>query len=416
MAEEMGSPFEGLKPEDIVKSSPEDSDGQVLEPEVSEPEEQEEEVQEEPEAEEEIEETEEEESQEEEESEEAEEEVEEEPQSEEEDDVYSEEEYYASLSESLGEEVASEQELVEKYTQLKRELEEIKSKDPLESLSPLAKDVDRAEKAGMDVNTYLAARNADFDKMEGENLLWEKFKLDNPSMMSEPEYAREKFKRQMQADYGSLSKPNEDDFDDPADYRQALSKYESEKDYAEKSKNFSIKQAREELKKWQADNVTIPEAKESEPAGLSQEEVEANIKKYDESVSQVLDEYNGFALDISGEEFGYELGDDVKKSIEQRLRNPSEFLRDTIGIDLESNSFPDLEKMTKAAMVLEAFENGDLVDQMKTWVLEKFNKDTVTSKRENPRPKDKSIPSTGSKPKTLAEQIAAEFKSQRAGS
>lgn len=285
-------------------------------------------------------------------------------------------ELWKSLAERAGIDVESEDEIIEylqNFGSIKESLPQLQEKAKYyESLDPLALDIDKAKKAGIDENLYLAARSLDIDGLEEDDAIWMQFKLQNAQLLKDdPKFAKMKFDREQQQKYGLLSKKL-----DEVEAEESKEEIEFQK----RSKQTDAISAKRFLQEWKEKNVTIPESQKTP----SPEELDQVRNDYFKRADEFIEATD--TLDIFLDEdtvFKYGL-DDIKEDVRQDLKNPIETMK-RYGVDLE-NATIDADKLGELLITVKAIEG--LAKPLSDFILEKRNKDLVTSKTkpEPPQP------------------------------
>lgn len=285
-------------------------------------------------------------------------------------------ELWKSLAERAGIDVESEYEIIEylqNFGSIKESLPQLQEKAKYyESLDPLALDIDKAKKAGIDENLYLTARSLDIDGLEEDDAIWMQFKLQNAQLLKDdPKFAKMKFDREQQQKYGLLSKKL-----DEVEAEESKEEIEFQK----RSKQTDAISAKRFLQEWKEKNVTIPESQKTP----STEELDQIRNDYFKRADEFIESTD--TLDIFLDEdtvFKYGL-DDIKEDVRQDLKNPIETMK-RYGVDLE-NATIDADKLGELLITVKAIEG--LAKPLSDFILEKRNKDLVTSKTkpEPPQP------------------------------
>lgn len=285
-------------------------------------------------------------------------------------------ELWESLAERAGIDVESEDEIIEylqNFGSIKESLPQLQEKAKYyESLDPLALDIDKAKKAGIDENLYLTARSLDIDGLEEDDAIWMQFKLQNAQLLKDdPKFAKMKFDREQQQKYGLLSKKL-----DEVEAEESKEEIEFQK----RSKQTDAISAKRFLQEWKEKNVTIPESQKTP----STEELDQIRNDYFKRADEFIESTD--TLDIFLDEdtvFKYGL-DDIKEDVRQDLKNPIETMK-RYGVDLE-NATIDADKLGELLITVKAIEG--LAKPLSDFILEKRNKDLVTSKTkpEPPQP------------------------------
>lgn len=308
-------------------------------------------------------------------------------------------EYWKSLAEKAGVEAGSEDDIVnylQQFGQVSKDLPTLKEKAKYyESLDPLALDLDKAKKAGIDENLYLKARSLDTANLSDDDAIWMQFELQNAQLVKDdPKFARMKFEKELKAKYG-LADAQLDELE--------AEENRDEIEFQKRSKIADAQSAKRYLQDWKQQNVTIPETQQFP----KEEELEQIRNEYFQQADGFVDSIDTLDIPLDDSNvFKYGL-EGVKDSIREDLRNPLETLK-RHGIDLENQRI-DAEKFGELLAVYYAFDGFS--KPFSDYVLEKRNKEQVISKT-RPEPPQPQV--GGALPeKDFDERLAEAFERQR---
>lgn len=303
--------------------------------------------------------------------------------------------YWKQLAKKSGIDAQSEDDIVnylQRFNSIQEQLPTLQENAKYyESLDPLAKDLDKARKAGIDTDLFLSARSLDPDTISDEDAVWMQYKLQNAQLIKDdPKYAKMKFEREQKAKYGLLGKELDE---------VEAEENKEEIDFQKRSKQADAITAKRFLREWKQENETIPETQKTPP----QEELDQIRDNYFKQADEFIEAIDTLDLSLDEETvFKYGLSD-VKETVRQELKNPIDTLKKH-GVDLESASI-DVEKLGEILMIYHAFDG--IAKPFSDFVLEKRNKDTVTSKTK-PAPPQTQI-GGGLPEKTEKELVADAF-------
>lgn len=277
--------------------------------------------------------------------------------------------YWKKISDAVGEQV-SEDQIIQKFKS-SRDLEskvktlEVKAKN-YEGLDPLALDVDRAKKSGLDINLYLEARNIDPEKIEVKESLRKKFYLEHPTYKRAT--ADILFDDEYDTKYGILEQKFDEAelADNSRKIELAKAKLEAETDSA---KRF--------LGEWKAKHVTIPE-----PAAGITEEQQAEIRSaYMKKADEFVENVGELELPVGDKVFKYGVEAHLK-DISSDLKNPLETLK-KFGVDLVGQVIdPEVFGETIAKL----YALNDVGSSLAKWALEQSDAQTLKTKLNAPTP------------------------------
>lgn len=319
---------------------------------------------------------------------------------------------FNSLKEETGvevEDVDGLKKALSDYKDLQSKYEELSKKDPLESLPKEIQEAVKYQKAGGDLAHYFSLRGKNFESMEEKDVLREKYFKDNAELYKKnPKLANIRFEKDYKSKFGVLETPHfEDDDEQTAEEKRRafLSKNAQDIEEAKELKTYEVSTARDELKQWQEESTT-PQT----PTGLSDEEVQKGIKEYHTKVDETLKDFETVEIPVSDkkdENFKYNLSDEDKSYLKERMSEPRKLLED---IGIVQDKPLDVDKMKEAAMAMRLVKNG-VVKLAKDYILEKFNKETIETKLENPKDPEtaKGTPDN----KSFDEKLAEAFEKKR---
>jgi hypothetical protein len=295
---------------------------------------------------------------------------------EEEDDI-PDEEYFEDLSNRIGFEVTSEEDVVT----LVRNLAE---KDPLEGLSPLLQKAAEFESNGGDVREYFNVLSVNTDNLSEKEAMWHKFKSENSTLSQDsPEFARQKFERDFNTKYKILSDQRaEDDFDTDEEYAA----FKSNQAYAKEELQWESNTAKRELAAERDDAL----ASAPPQAQVNQEESARVYQEYLEEASYYKENFETLSIPIDKEgktHYNIGLNEKSRPIYESFLDSPAKLL-DYIGIGSDQKSI-DAEAFAQNAALLAAFAvDGEFSvgAQFANAMTERLNRNSVETRLENPAP------------------------------
>jgi hypothetical protein len=227
-----------------------------------------------------------------------------------------------------------------------------------------------------DLLDYLTLRNADFDKMDDESVLWEEFKISNQENF---EYYSEAYMKMTFAEKlkeYSVERPKFIDDDEKsaweAENKQLL-------EFKNQKKTGDINKARAELNQRKEKYAKLPT-----PTGKSNESVIQEREAFQAKVQTTLNDFKPIDIPISDkEEESFKLAaDDSTKAVIESIANDPQELLSMVGIK-EDGSF-DYETMVRAATLLTHVKNGSLGKLLTDHALDVKNAEIVSRKLENP--------------------------------
>jgi hypothetical protein len=318
----------------------------------------------------------------------------------------SEEDPFLQLSEDAGFEVKGYDDLVNNLKS-RRDLEQQlnEAKKTLEGLDPLALDIDKAAKSGIDINQYWHARTLDPDKLQAKESLYEKFILENAQLVTDnPDHARKTFERDFKRKYDIINK------DLSLLDGEDLAKEQDEVEFAKASLDAESKSAKRFLQDWKQKNVTVPQAKQQEVApGISEEQASQIRETYFNQAKEFVSAAEAVEIAIGDKTFSYGV-ENHKKAIENDLLNPMETLA-RHGVDLVNNTI-DPSKFGELLTAFYILQDGNFGKSFSEFSIEQFNKQTVSAKQTGAAPTQ---PLTGGAipAKTTNQKVGESFRALR---
>lgn len=257
------------------------------------------------------------------------------------------------LREEASVELKSEDDIVEEIKSsrgLKAKVQEVETR--LSSFDPLAVDIDRAIKAGVDVDTYLETRKMDIEKMDNKEAIRLQFMIENDKLVkTDPELARLKFERDQRSKYPVL-------FEELTEEEKELKR--SEIEYATRSLKADAIVAKEFLADYKKKNVTLPEPKDTT------QEVKEYWDRYLAGAEAYHKGVESLEIPIEGGE-SFKLGvEEFAGEIHDKLKNPIDTLLE-LGIDVKTGGV-DPEKLGDTLLKIKALEQ--IGPRLSKWLLE----------------------------------------------
>ncbi len=293
------------------------------------------------------------------------------------DDTPDDTEYFNELSNQIGYEVGSEEDLVS----LVRELS---TKDPLDGVSPLMRQVLEFESNGGDIREYFNVLSVNTDNLSEKDAMWHKFSVDNSSLAQENnEFARQKFDRDFKTKYKILSDNRvEDDFDTAEEYQSFV----KDKEYA----SLELKYEGDQAKQFLSDNKE--EALRTAPpqAQVNEDEQREIYEAYKGDAEYYKSNFDTLQIPIDTEgstSYNIGLNEKSRPMFEGWMDDPSTFL-EYIGIGSDQKSI-DAESLASNMALIAAFSvDGEysVGAQFAKAMTERVNRNSVETRLENPAP------------------------------
>ena len=205
-----------------------------------------------------------------------------------------------------------------------------------------------------------------------------KWKIDNKEDLSDPDFAKLKFEREMNAKY-TLKKPT--NFIDEDEEREWEAANKEDIEFREKLRKSEEAKA----KKYLEDRRSKIVAELPTPTGKSDEDAGQALADYQAGINSAIQAFKPIQIQISdneGESFKLALSDDLRKEVESAKTNP-ELLLSAIGFN--SDGSIDSKAAIEALVILKSFKNGKLGKLMSEHVLNVRNIDTIERKQINPK-------------------------------
>jgi hypothetical protein len=288
------------------------------------------------------------------------------------------EEYRKTIGQKAGLDLKSDDEIVErltKFTTYEQELTALKNRNPYEGLNPLAVDLDKATKAGIDINLYWEARQMDPDKMDARETLRKAYLLKNTVPGVDTTVLNRRFERDFNTKYGIIDRKLDE------------TELESSRELIEAAKDdLATDTAIEKryLQEWKQKNVTIPEATRTGP---SEQELSQKRDEYLNRVDSFVDGSDTLEIPVGDKVFKYGL-DEHKDDIRDALKNPVKALKDILGVDVNTGNV-DEQKFGAAIAALLSY--GSLGQKLAEFGVEQFNHQAVTQRIQTPAPPQQQI-------------------------
>lgn len=290
---------------------------------------------------------------------------------------YDDTEYFNELSNQIGFEVSSEEDLIG----LVRDLS---TKDPFDGVSPLLRQVLEFESNGGDIREYFNVLSANTDTMSEKDALWHKFSVDNSSLAQENnDFAKQKFERDFKTKYKILSdNRTEDDFDTAEEYQSFV----KNKEYS----SLELKYEGDQAKKFLSDNKE--EALRSAPskAQVNEEEQKEVYETYKNDAEYYKSNFDTLQIPIDSEgktSYNIGLNEKSRPMFDSWMDDPSTFL-EYIGIGSDQKSI-DVESLASNMALIAAFAvDGEhsVGAQFANAMTERLNRNSVETRLENPAP------------------------------
>lgn len=273
------------------------------------------------------------------------------------------------IREAAGLEVRNEDEIINHLKSSRDLMTKFEETDrALKGLDPLAKDIDRAVKAGMDVEQYLEARKMDPEKMSDQEALKRAYMLKNQKLVAaDPKFVEKKFEIEQRAKYGVLY----EDMTDEERQQRA-----EEIDFATRSQKIDALEAKEFLVDYKQKNVTIEDRVDSDAAKRQE-----FVDKYYTRSEQFVNELE--SLDVPVENGVFKLGvDEFAGEIREDLKNPLITLK-KLGVDLETMSI-DADALGETLVKLRALDS--IGPKLSKWAAEQKAAEVIGKAAGTPPP------------------------------
>jgi len=282
-------------------------------------------------------------------------------------------EYRKTIGQKVGFEIKSDDEIIERLTKLnayEQELNTLKNKNPYEGLDPLAVDMDKASKAGIDINLYWEARQMEPDKLDAKESLRKEYLLKHTVPGVDSKILERRFEREFNTKYGIIDRQL-----DEAERESNRELIEAAKD--DLATDSAI--AKRYLQEWKQKNVTIPGPAQNGP---SQEELTQKREEYLNRVDSFVDGSDTLEIPVGDTVFNDGL-DDHKDDIRNALKNPVDALKEILGVDVQTGAI-DEQKFGASIAALMAFDG--IGQKLAEFGVEQFNHQTITQRTTTPAP------------------------------
>jgi len=288
--------------------------------------------------------------------------------------------YYKSLNEEAGTQFENNEGVVNEIKAsraLKEKLTDYETKlKTFEGLDPIAFDIDRARKAGIELDLYLEAVKMDTSKLDAKQALKEDFLRKNAELVAtDREFAVLKFERDYKARYGKLDETLDTTGLDEFEVKAKILEFNQEQDFIKRSKNADHVQAVKSLNEWKKKHITIPDAPQQK--GMTDEHIQQYYSQADTFVVQ----NDKIEIPIGDKKFNFGLKD-YAETLKGELRNPIETLKKH-GIDIP-NGIIDAVKLGK--LLTSAYVAQNLAKPLATWMQDSKNIEFLKDKKDKPAP------------------------------
>lgn len=290
---------------------------------------------------------------------------------------------------------------------LLNEHKELKSRDVYHGIEPHAQLLDKALKAGMDMQQYLSAMVMDPEKMSDTQAIKARYELDNADLFkTDPDFADVKFRREQAAKYGAIDSPpkQEGDFETPEEHATWKQQWEADNDYLKREQANQGKMAKNTLAEWKAKNTTLPE--QGPPVDNSKV-----VEQYHGEIDTLVGKGDGMDVDMGGEVFKYSMPEEKRRDVGELMKDPFKAL-ETLGYTAKTGHI-DVDRLYN--VLYQQASMGGLGAKMSEYVLEKHNTQTIEAKEKGIKtPVMTPGPSGKSEAMEIAEGLQADGKAKEA--
>lgn len=284
---------------------------------------------------------------------------------------------FTSLSDEIGFEVRSNEDIVSSL----KELKDYRSGKIL-GLSPALTRAMEIEKQGGNVSAYFQALSMEEDKMDEKEVLQHVFLQKDEVAKSNPKLAKMDFERDFRAKYSTyLSHQSLKDESEKAAFYE---KNADEIEYQKEKYNFAVGQARQEVKDFK-EKFPI-----SVQSGLTAAQRDEIINNHNREVDGVMKNFKAIDIPIEGEEV-FKLGVDAETGpiVEKWAKDPQSFF-EAIGFKERMNR-EDYTTFHNVLVAVANFSQGKFGSRFKEQILSNKNLNTI----ENELGGRKDIPQKG---------------------
>lgn len=290
---------------------------------------------------------------------------------------------FTELSEETGIEVRSSDEVVQALQELAgyRKGEGVQS-----NLSPAIMAAIGVEKAGGDLSEHFRRVGMDFEKMDGAEVLRQKFFKDNASLHKQnPKLAQMKFERQSKDNYGMFH------------HYQSLKTEDEKEQYAEEvgmenieyeklSYENDVAQGKTDLQAWQKESAPKQETPPGSASNVSQEKIDA----YQANAKEALKNFEAVTIPIGEnvEDYALGLNESTTPIVTDWVENPYNFLQ---AIGFEGDSI-DTERLLPIMTLIAEAAEGSLGSRLKEYIVSNKNIETIEKKVDNANNFEKQAP------------------------
>lgn len=238
-------------------------------------------------------------------------------------------------------------------------------------------------KSGKSFTDFSKMFSKDFDSISGKENQYEVFRRENEGVPEE--VLKFKFEEEYSNKYAQLLQYESMDDDEKEDYYNENSfKIEGQK----KMREHDEAQAKTTNTKWLEESLTNVEVKEEEPQ-YTQEEIDAALNNFKNSVNTTIGDYKGYNIPIEGLEEGFNVGmnDEIKETVSKIASDPTELnklIGELIGSDnaVVYGNVKDYNKLVSFVHKMKTIDK--MGSDLKNFLEENGKLKTIEESRENP--------------------------------
>ena len=248
-----------------------------------------------------------------------------------------------------------------------------------DNLSPAIQQAIEVEKQGGDLSEHFRRVGMDFEKMDGSEVLRQKFFKDNAKLhKSNPKLAQMKHERGLNEKYGLyLQFAKLTDEAEKADFADEHG--EDNIEYEKMLFENDIADAKDELTEWQ--KSAKPTAS-GQGGLLSDEDAQRIYDEYQPKAAEAFKEFKSLSIPMGENAKDYALGlnDKTRPMVEEWVKKPYEFLK-AIGFDNESI---DIDALLPVMTLVAEANNETLGPRIKKFVIDNADAQTLDNKLDKP--------------------------------
>lgn len=267
-----------------------------------------------------------------------------------------------------------------------KELAELrKGKGQTQNLSPAMQAALAVESAGGDLSEHFRRAGMDFENMDAQEVLRQKFFKDNAALhKSNPKLAQMKFERELRDKYGTYFAYNA--LKDETERQDFIEENgEEEIEFEKLMLESDSNNAKTELEEWKKTAAPDKPAQSTQTATSqpSQEEIDRINREYSEKAPKAFEDFEALSIPMGEgqKDFALGLNDKTRPIVESWVNNPYTFLN---AIGFEDNNV-DIERLIPVMTAIAELSEGTLGPRLKKYITDSSDIETLDKKIDKPK-------------------------------